>query len=165
MSEPEVPKYSWWSHQGPEDLQCDRDCMKSWWWRHHGVSHPCKKGEVHHHCSFYSHPDKSWQSYKKEDWSHSAVVSKVILPKISRDFELAVSGRGKGLNTPWCLHHQLLIQSRSYCRSSGPWWDHQLIVYTIDDTSHINWAGWSVKELISAVGVNTVKILILKADM
>ena len=26
-------------------------------------------------------------------------------------------------DTPWCLHHQLLIQSQSHCRSSGPWWD------------------------------------------
>ena len=42
-------------------------------------------------------------------------------------FNLWTCCRGQGweLNTPLCLHCHLLMQSRSQCRSFGPWWDHQ----------------------------------------
>ena len=101
-------KNVWWSHQGPEDLQCDQDCMRSWWWRHHGVCLVCPLAVNIKSCDHFV--VSSWTQL----WN---VIS---LPSCNSDCYL-FSGRehkeeqwctspsNLGWDTLWCLHHTISV--------------------------------------------------------
>ena len=114
-----IEYYNWFSHQGPEDLQCDRDGEDITVWL---VLFPAHWQQVQSHVIILTPSPRT---------PPRIVISLLDLTVNShlgrkKEQRWRTSPLSCWWDTPWCLHHQLLIQTWSHCRSSGPWWDLQL---------------------------------------